>query len=245
MQKIIYTLILTIIISAYSPVALANSPKDCQKEFYAQKPSAYDTCNNFVNTGGDGDGGYPIAQKILGDMYYWGWGDVAPQNYKQAVLWYKRAATNKSAEASFALGVLYEQGKGVPTNYSSAIRWFTTAAKNGHIGAQFNLANMFSKGAGSRPNQPLASYWYERAAEQGDSEAAYNTGNRYGKGIGVQSNLGLAYTWYLIAQRTADYPEIAVTLKVLETAMPASDIPIAKQKAKNWRPKRENTKIIY
>ena len=69
------------------------------------------------------------AQYNLGFMYEQGRG--VPQDYNQAVDWYRKAAEQNEAAAQYSLGLMYDQGTGVPRNLSEANRWYNLAAKNG------------------------------------------------------------------------------------------------------------------
>ena len=55
-------------------------------------------------------------------------GQGVPQNDKEALRWYMKAADQGHAKAQFSTGVMYDQGKGVPQNYKEAFRWFMKAA---------------------------------------------------------------------------------------------------------------------
>ena len=43
-----------------------------------------------------------------------------PQNYAEAVKWYRLAADQGDARAQFNLGFMYGTGQGVPQNYAEA-----------------------------------------------------------------------------------------------------------------------------
>jgi hypothetical protein len=51
-----------------------------------------------------------------------------PQDYSQAVFWFRKAAEQGEADAQFWLGVLYESGTGLPQDYAEAYFWFDVAA---------------------------------------------------------------------------------------------------------------------
>ena len=59
-------------------------------------------------------------------MYYNGHG--VPQDYAEAVKWYRLAADQGVAAAQHDLGVMYLKGQGVPQNYVLAHMWFNLAA---------------------------------------------------------------------------------------------------------------------
>jgi uncharacterized protein len=62
-----------------------------------------------------------------------------PQSYKDAVLWYRKAAEQGDAAAQNNLAVCYENGEGVPKSYEDAVSWYRKAAEQGDARAQFNL----------------------------------------------------------------------------------------------------------
>jgi hypothetical protein len=70
--------------------------------------------------------GFPAAQYNVGVMYYEG-RDV-PQDYAEAVKWYRKAAEQGDANAQYNLGGMYYQGKGVQQDYIIALMWLNLAA---------------------------------------------------------------------------------------------------------------------
>ena len=58
-------------------------------------------------------------------------GEGVPQDYAEAVRWYRLAAEQGDAEAQFNLGVMYTDGKGVPQDYVLAHMWFNLSAAQG------------------------------------------------------------------------------------------------------------------
>ena len=51
-------------------------------------------------------------------------GQGVPQDYKEAVKWYLKAAEQGNAIAQNHLGVMYDQGKGVTQDYKEAAKWY-------------------------------------------------------------------------------------------------------------------------
>ena len=72
--------------------------------------------------------GYACAQFSLGLMYTKG--QDVPQDYKEAVKWYRLAAKQGEADAQSDLGVVYENGEGVPQDYETALKWGTPLLPN-------------------------------------------------------------------------------------------------------------------
>jgi hypothetical protein len=58
-------------------------------------------------------------------------GKGLPQDFTEAVAWYRKAADQGFARAQDDLGYMYLEGKGVWRDYSEAARWYRKAAKQG------------------------------------------------------------------------------------------------------------------
>ncbi|MEE8152836.1 MAG: tetratricopeptide repeat protein [candidate division NC10 bacterium] len=80
--------------------------------------------------------GQADAQFRLGFMYYDGQG--VPQNYAEAVNWYRMAASQGQADAQLGLGIMYHNGQVVPQDYVQAHLWFNLAAAQGNEDARKN-----------------------------------------------------------------------------------------------------------
>ena len=61
-----------------------------------------------------------------------------PQDYKQAVKWYTKAAEQGDADAQYNLGLMYANGQGVPQDNVYAHMWFNLGAANGNEPASKN-----------------------------------------------------------------------------------------------------------
>jgi TPR repeat protein len=55
-------------------------------------------------------------------------GKGVPQDYTEAVKWYRLAAEHGYPDAKFNLGTMYGDGHGVPQDYVQAHMWFNLAA---------------------------------------------------------------------------------------------------------------------
>lgn len=143
--------------------------------------------------------GMPEAQHDLAAIYTAGRGGVT-QNFEKAAFWFREAADNDVANASYNLGVLYHQGLGAEKDLDRAIYWYREAAKSGHPEAQYNLGIAHIEGIGTSYDAPLAAAFFESAANKGIVEAAYNLGLIYENGlIGNQARAEDAILWYKIA----------------------------------------------
>ena len=89
---------------------------------------------------------HAAAQVNLGVLYADGRG--VPQDYGEAVRWWRLAADQGHADAQANLGTMYAFGRGVPQDYGVAARWYRLAAEQGLANAQFNLGVLYADGRG-------------------------------------------------------------------------------------------------
>ena len=83
-----------------------------------------------------------------------------------------KAAEHGDAEAQYALGQAYEEGKGISTDTRTAFGWFFKAALQGHADAQYKVASAYHTGRGVTRSLPDALKWYKLADANGQPEAA-------------------------------------------------------------------------
>ncbi len=112
------------------------------------------------------------AQNDLGFLYERGRG--VPQDYQEAVYWYRLAVNKNLAEAQYNLAIAYYYGQGVRQSYAESERWFLPAAKQSHVWAQYYLGLIYAHGRGVAKNEKEAALWFGRAAEQGHAGAHSN-----------------------------------------------------------------------
>ena len=115
---------------------------------------------------------HTFAQFGLGMKYCSGEG--APQDYTEALKWYRKAAEQGHALAQFILGDIMYYGKGVPKDYTEALKWCRKAAEQGNAPAQYMLGNMYEYGRGVSKDYKEAAEWYHK----GDS-ILVDTSNKY------------------------------------------------------------------
>jgi TPR repeat protein len=104
------------------------------------------------------------AQITLGRLYCSG--SAVPQNYAEAVNWWRKAADQGLASAQNSVGMMYYLGHGVPQSYSEALKWFFNAAQQGEAVGQYNVGEAFEYGRGVQHDDVAAYTWYSLAAEQ-------------------------------------------------------------------------------
>ncbi len=75
------------------------------------------------------DQGDASAQVHLGLLYSNGQG--VPQDYAEALKWYRKSAEQGDAAGQAMLGWMYNKGKGIPIDYVEAYAWMNVAAARG------------------------------------------------------------------------------------------------------------------
>ena len=102
-------------------------------------------------------------QYLLGRAYEGGVVGV-PQEYGEAVRWYRKSAIQGNGMAQMALGMMYFDGKGVTRSHQTAFTWLKPAAEQGEPLAQVTLATMYEAGDGVPQDVIQAHMWFSVAA---------------------------------------------------------------------------------
>ena len=134
-----------------------------------QSPAAA-TPRDFDATKKAADSGDAVAQYNLGVMYRDGEG--VPQDYAEAMKWFRLAAEQGDTTAKYNLGVMYRDGLGVPQDYAEAVKWSRLAAEQGDAEAQRDLGLMYLSGLGVPQDDAEAYAWISVAATSGSEDAS-------------------------------------------------------------------------
>jgi len=149
--------------------------------------------------------GNVLAQLNLGNLYYYGKGIT--QDYKQAAMWYQKAAEQGDVDAQLNLGDMYYDGKGVTQDYKKAAMWYKKPAEQGDVDAQFKLASAYMLNETPTARWYLrgqAAMWYTKAAEQGDLSAQRILGIMYASDKSIIQDHKQAAKWWLKAAKQGD-----------------------------------------
>ena len=103
------------------------------------------------------DAGDSIAQYEMALRYADGEG--VPQNYRDAMAWFAKAAANGNNNAQWKLGLGHINGIGVPHDERKAVVWFKRAANQGDIRAQSALSDLYLSGRGVPRDYVRAYTW--------------------------------------------------------------------------------------
>lgn len=148
------------------------------------------------------EAGDPRAQYEIAAMYTEG--QITPQDYTAAAMWYGRAASSGFAPAAYRLGNLYEFGRGVDQDLDAAQRWYLAAAEAGNRMAMHNLAALYAGGQLESQDFASAALWFERAAWLGVKDSQFNLGMLYARGLGVDQDFVQSYRWFALAAAGGD-----------------------------------------
>ena len=77
----------------------------------------------FEETKKQAEQGNAHAQSNLGELYEKGEG--VPQDYKEAVKWFRLSAGQGDVEGELNLGMMYAKGLGLPQDKVKAREWYT------------------------------------------------------------------------------------------------------------------------
>jgi tetratricopeptide (TPR) repeat protein len=133
------------------------------------------------------------AQQLLGDCYYNGKG--VPQDFKEAVKWYRKAAEQGHADAQHTLGHFYKNGEYVEKDEVEAMKWIRQSADQNYAPAQRSLGSFYKYGECVTKDEVEAIKWFRKAAEQGNARAQSTLGYCYWKGQGVAVDYVEAIKW--------------------------------------------------
>jgi uncharacterized protein len=79
-------------------------------------------------------------------------GDGAPQDYAEAMKWFRLGADKGPSAAMFGIGTMHADGKGVTPNYGEALKWYRKSADQNHAKAQHDIGLMYARGEGVAQN---------------------------------------------------------------------------------------------
>jgi len=108
-------------------------------------------------------------------------GQGVPQDYKEAMVWYRLAADQGNPEAQFSLGYMYEMGQSVSPDFREAARLYRLAAEQKHSLAQFSLGYLYGEGHGVPRDYVQAYLWFSLAGSGGDAKSIKNRDTVAGK----------------------------------------------------------------
>jgi len=141
--------------------------------------------------------GFAEAQNNIGDILY------NAKNYKDAFLWYQKAALQGHKWGQYNLAYMYYTGlntyacdsvKEVP-NVGETVKWYKASALQGLPQAQNGLGDIYLY----IKKYEEAFKWYQKAADQDYKWSLYSLGDMYLKGLGTKKDTIVAIDMFKAA----------------------------------------------
>lgn len=94
-----------------------------------------------------------------------------PQDYEEAVKWFRKAALQGEAHAQYWLGRSYITALGINYDVAEAVKWMQKAADQNDADAQLMMGELYRTGGGVPQDYAEMEKWYSKAAAQGHEKA--------------------------------------------------------------------------
>jgi hypothetical protein len=120
----------------------------------------------------------------------------AKGDYATALREWRPLANGGDPLAQFALGTLYEKGRGVKQSGAEAVKWYTLSANQNFAEAQLKLAYLYAGGTVVKQNDAEAAKWMKAAAGNSHVMGQLGLGALYEYGRGVPRDLKEAFRFY-------------------------------------------------
>ncbi|MBV9180290.1 MAG: sel1 repeat family protein, partial [Acidobacteria bacterium] len=163
-----------------------------------------------------------------GDMYLRG--DDLPQNAREVLKWYRKAAENGTEAMQIKLSnfLLTET-----SNYTEVHDLCQKAANRGYAPGAACMGELFMNGWGVDRNVSTAEKWFRKAANEGSALAILRLGQMYWKGEGLKRDRTSAYEFIYLAS-TSDLLEAEQEKERLEKELTPKELKKGKAKALEW-----------
>lgn len=156
-------------------------------------------------------------------------------DFSTAIGLWRPLAEAGNADAQYALGIMYINGKGVAEDDAEAIEWFRLAAEQGFADAQFNLGIAYLSGRGVSRDDEEAVRWFRPAAEQNQVAAQFNLGRAFSMGQGIEKDTVQAHMWLTLATARGN-ANARIVLDAVAREMAPKQIAEAERLAREWKP---------
>lgn len=98
---------------------------------------------------------------------------------------FRKASDLGDAQATYDVGTMYDNARGVARDYEEAMRWYTASAEAGYAPAMARVGHMYEVAAGVPKDYAKAFSWYKRAADAGNAQGMLYLGSLYESGHAV------------------------------------------------------------
>ncbi len=108
-------------------------------------------------------------------------------------------AEQGDAKAQYAIGHMYEVGRGTNRDLGKAFIWYSKAAQQGDVKAYYKLGMAYLEGKGVKRDYQKAYRWLKKASDKGYVRAHHALGEMFERGLGLDADLTRAKYWYQLA----------------------------------------------
>ena len=105
-------------------------------------------------------------------------------------------AEKGNAKSQYAIGEMYEKGKGIEADSTEAFKWYVKSAGKGNKKSAYKVGLFYYKGRAVAKDYKKARTWFTKSADKHYARAEYYLGEMYEKGRGVSRNKNTALKWY-------------------------------------------------
>lgn len=135
------------------------------------------------------------ARCMLNVGYSYSEGMGVKTNFRNALIWYKKAASEGLPEAQYNLALHYEKGHGVSQNAKLAFKYYKLAARYNDPEFNLSLGWCYEHGFGTKVNFKKSILCYKKSAKKGDAVAFFNLGlmRYFGNGVPANGKIALKY----------------------------------------------------
>ena len=105
-------------------------------------------------------------------------------------------AKQGNAKSQYAVGEMYEKGKGTEADTTNAFKWYVKSAGKGDKKGAYKVGLFYYKGIAVSKDFKKARSWFIKSADKRYARAEYFLGEIYENGRGVSRNSKTALKWY-------------------------------------------------
>jgi len=174
--------------------------------------------------------GLTTASFAAGD-YIW------EERYKRELV----KAEQGNAKSQYAVGEMYEKGKGAIKDAKKSMEWYFKSAAQKNKKASYKLGLIYLKGKGVEKDFKVAYTWFKKSADKKYARAQYYLGEMYENGQGVLKDYDEAIKWYKLSL-TGGYGIASDGIKRAAQAQKIQTASRAAAKSKSTRKSKEITK---
>ena len=136
---------------------------------------------------------YAQRMFIEGNNYYCAKG--RSQDYSKALEYYLKASELGHVDATYMVGLMYNNGYGAPQDYSEAIKYYLRASDMGHSEASYKMGKFHF----NRKQYVEALSYYVKAGQQGNPDGFFDAGRMTANGLGTEMDIPNAVNYIIKA----------------------------------------------